>query len=222
MSDTEIRALNFEVDEVGKHVKGSKKRYAWTFELSGKKHKMVLDSSMLSGKVKLELDNKILIDAELSVGVAFQHPFTLEGFSLNVLQQGDNYEFRLNNKVFSHLYNQEKTKSSFQREEDCVQDIKVDTSNFAAQSKIKINIGGSGMKKKSMAAVAQSDNWNDLAGNQQFPNYFGDQGSEQVQQPKVQQNQNTGDLLEMNQAQNQEFNTMQNMFSTSVPTGSRP
>ena len=31
MSDGGIKALGFEVDEVGKHVKGSKKRYVWTF-----------------------------------------------------------------------------------------------------------------------------------------------------------------------------------------------
>lgn len=94
------------MEEVGKHLKGSKKRYFWTFELSGKRHRVVLDSSMLSGKVKLELDGKVIVDQEISMGTAFQHPFTLDGFSLNVLQQGDNFEFRINNKVFSHLYNQ--------------------------------------------------------------------------------------------------------------------
>ena len=37
---------------------------------------------------------------------------------------------------------------SFKREEDCVQDFNVDSSNFTAQSKMKLNIGGMSMKKK--------------------------------------------------------------------------
>lgn len=52
---------------------------------------------------------------------SFQYPFTLEGFALNVIQQGDAFELRINNKVFSHLYTQcnlyhhniEKTQNEF-------------------------------------------------------------------------------------------------------------
>ena len=37
------------------------------------------------------------------------------------------------------------------------------------------------MKKKANR-VAESDNWNDLGGNQQFPNYFGNDENQQEQQ----------------------------------------
>jgi hypothetical protein len=50
------------VDEVGKHVKGSKKRYCWEIALKDKAHTIVLDFSFISGKVKITVDRKILLE----------------------------------------------------------------------------------------------------------------------------------------------------------------
>ena len=55
-----IRALRFDVDEVGKHVKGSKKRFTWEVALKDKHHILVLDFSFVSGKVKITCDRKIM------------------------------------------------------------------------------------------------------------------------------------------------------------------
>lgn len=49
---------------------------------------------------------------------AFQYPFTVDGVNANIIQQGDNFELRINNLVFSHLYNQERTRQEFVYEED--------------------------------------------------------------------------------------------------------
>ena len=52
------------------------------------------------------------------LGAAFQFPFTLEGNNLNIIQQGETFELRINNQVFTHLWQQEKNKSEFQYEDD--------------------------------------------------------------------------------------------------------
>jgi uncharacterized protein YjaZ len=171
----QIQALRFDVDEVGKHVKGSKKRYCWEIALKDKAHSIVLDFSFISGKVKITVDRKILLENELPADVSFQYPFTLDGFALNIIQQGESFELRINNKVFSHLYTQQKTNTEFKKYEDEVKDIKVDIAQLNPQKqKISLNIGAfgpAGMKKKKDAGEAQS--WNAFAGGS-FPNYFGE------------------------------------------------
>jgi hypothetical protein len=57
----QIQALRFDVEEVGKHVKGSKKRYSWDIALKDKSHSIVLDFSFISGKIKITVDRKILL-----------------------------------------------------------------------------------------------------------------------------------------------------------------
>lgn len=52
------------------------------------------------------------------LGAAFQFPFSVDGNNLNIIQQGESFELRINNQVFTHLWQQEKTKSEFQFEED--------------------------------------------------------------------------------------------------------
>lgn len=86
--------------------------------MNGRQHSIVLDFSFISGKVKVAVDRKILLDNELPANTSFQYPFTLDGNSLNVIQQGESFELRINNKVFSHLYNQAKTNKEFKKYED--------------------------------------------------------------------------------------------------------
>jgi len=56
----EVIPLRFDVEEVGKHVKSSKKRFTWELALKGRSHIVVLDFSFISGKVKVTVDRKIL------------------------------------------------------------------------------------------------------------------------------------------------------------------
>jgi uncharacterized protein YjaZ len=120
--------------------------------LKDKGHTIVLDFSFISGKIKITVDRKILLENELPADVSFQYPFTLDGFALNIIQQGETFELRINNKVFSHLYTQHKTNTEFKKYEDEVKDIKVDISQLNPQNKkISLNIGAfgtAGMKKK--------------------------------------------------------------------------
>jgi hypothetical protein len=56
-----IQALRFNIEEVGKHVKASKKRFTWEIALKEKHHSITLDFSFISGKVKITVDRKILL-----------------------------------------------------------------------------------------------------------------------------------------------------------------
>lgn len=166
------------MEEVGKHVKGSKKRYCWEIALRDKAHNIVLDFSFLSGKIKITVDRKILLENELPADVAFQYPFNLDGFALNIIQQGESFELRINNKVFSHLYTQQKTNTEFKKYEDEVKDIKVDIGhlNNPQGKKISLNIGafgGQGGMKKKKDASGEQGAWNAFAGGS-FPSYFGE------------------------------------------------
>lgn len=145
--------------------------------LRDKAHTIVLDFSFLSGKIKITVDRKILLENELPADVAFQYPFNLDGFALNIIQQGESFELRINNKVFSHLYTQQKTNTEFKKYEDEVKDIKVDINhlNNPQGKKISLNIGafgGQGMKKKKETSGGGADGWNAFAGGS-FPSYFG-------------------------------------------------
>jgi hypothetical protein len=101
----------------------------------------------------------------------------LDGFALNIIQQGETFELRINNKVFSHLYTQQKTNTEFKKYEDEVKDIKVDIAQFNPQGKkLSLNIGafgGQGGMKKKKEAVGEQGSWNAFAGGA-FPSYFGD------------------------------------------------
>ncbi len=111
----QIVALHFNIEEIGKHVAGSKKRYVWAISLKNKSHTITLDFSFISGKVKITVDRKVLLENEIPSNVSFQYSFTLDGFALNIIQQGETFELRINNKVFSHLYTQHKTNTEFKK-----------------------------------------------------------------------------------------------------------
>ena len=114
MTEQQVVALDYYEDDIGKHVKASKRRFMWKFTIAGQLHQLNCDLSILSGKVQLVCDGRILKNAELIDGLVFQHSFVLEGCQCIILQQGDTVEFRINNKSFLHILNQEKTKKEFQ------------------------------------------------------------------------------------------------------------
>ncbi len=241
----EITPLRFNVEEVGKHVKGSKKRFTWEFSSKGKLHLIVLDFSFISGKVKLAVDRRVLYESELPSNAAFQHPFTLDGYAVNVIQQGELFELRINNKVFSHLYNQQKTTAEFRGYESEIKDVQVDHSKFEKkQGSVQLNIGALGDKKKKKQNNTTSDvAWDAFGNEESFPSYFkeGDtaptktetvreRGSENLIDEPVETKQE--DILEMPVVKQEvispsqealiemtkpsDFNTMQGLFATSV------
>lgn len=62
MAEEKIKAISFKVDEVGKYMKGSKKRFEWVLGLNNKTHTIILDFSFISGKVKAYVDGRVLLE----------------------------------------------------------------------------------------------------------------------------------------------------------------
>ena len=147
----EVLAVDYEFEEVGKHVKGSKKRYIWKIQIKGQLHDIVCDTSLVSSKVKISVDGKAIYDSDVWAGNTFQHAFVFRECHCVIIQQGERFELRVNNKAFMHMLNQQKTSQAFKSMEDHVEDIKV-TKNFAksTESKVTLNISamGEGMKKR--------------------------------------------------------------------------
>lgn len=87
----EITALDYSFEEVGKHVKSSKKRYIWRFCIREKTHTVVCDTSMVSNKIKLVIDGTPILETDIWAGQGFQHKFTIEGADCHLLQSGDRF-----------------------------------------------------------------------------------------------------------------------------------
>jgi uncharacterized membrane protein len=64
MSESRVRALKFEVVDVGRHIKSSKKRYFWSLSIGERFYNFLLDDSVVSGKSKLSINGKIFHQTE--------------------------------------------------------------------------------------------------------------------------------------------------------------
>ena len=68
--------------------------------------------SYLSGKKKVYRDG-VQIHEVQKFGTSFQYPFEVGNHSLNIVQHGDQFELRIDNQSFQHLYHMERTKRAF-------------------------------------------------------------------------------------------------------------
>ena len=155
MTEERIKAINYNVEEIGKYMKSSKKRFEWVVGLNRKTHTIVLDFSFISGKVKVVIDGRVILENEIPLNTSFQYPFTLDGFALNLIQQGQSCELRINNKVFSHLYIQAKTEQEFTKDkgEFVIAPDKEFLAKINTHEKMTLDIGNT----KKVKRVKESD-----------------------------------------------------------------
>uniref|UniRef100_A0A0G4I6Q4 Uncharacterized protein n=1 Tax=Chromera velia CCMP2878 TaxID=1169474 RepID=A0A0G4I6Q4_9ALVE len=76
-ADTQIQALYFETDAVGKSMAGSKVKYTWVLEVKGKRHQIDLTSSRLSGRRKVFMDGRLLYEAQTLRASVFQYTWPM-------------------------------------------------------------------------------------------------------------------------------------------------
>jgi hypothetical protein len=110
-----ILAVYQNVEDVGKNIKGTKKRYTWVIEIDGKMYTFILDTSVISGKIKLTCNNQIVAAAEGQIVGGFQHSMVLDDCQVLILSTSDSFELRINNRAFSHMLGQERTQKEFVR-----------------------------------------------------------------------------------------------------------
>jgi hypothetical protein len=147
-----VRAVYFAVQDVGKHMKKSKKRFIWKFQIDGHEHVLEMFVSYMSGKKQIILDGRSVYEAQKMTS-SFQFPFTVENASSMVVQHGDQFELRINNQVFSHLYNQERMKREFQFEDGEAKGAR-DDDDFGSRN--KNDFGDFGREERSYESRSQA------------------------------------------------------------------
>ena len=94
-----IRPISSNVDEVGKTIKSTKKKYTWKMEMDGKHICIEFFNSVITGKKKILQNGQVIYENNQHSG-AFHFPFTIGKHSLSLVQHGDNFELRINNNSF--------------------------------------------------------------------------------------------------------------------------
>ncbi len=107
----DIKNLSYVEQDVGQHIKSTKKHFIWEFLLDGKPHKIELYDSRLSGKKKMIKDGQVW--KEVEGDVAFSKSFEIGRYSCTIIQHGEKYELRVDNQSFSHLMDLEKNRVFF-------------------------------------------------------------------------------------------------------------
>lgn len=108
-----------------------------------------MDTSIISGKVKLTCNNQIVAMTEQQPLATFQHKMLINENHIVIMAIApDLYEMRINNQVFNHLLNQERTKKEFIKNHQACEDFVLDHKITAANTEttglkktIKLKIG---------------------------------------------------------------------------------
>jgi hypothetical protein len=109
----DLKNLMHVEQDVGQHIKSTKKHFVWEFLLDSKPHKIELYDSKLSGKKKVIKDGLILVEIEEDFS-AFSKSFEIGKHACTIIQHGEKYELRIDNQSFNHLMDLEKNKIYFQ------------------------------------------------------------------------------------------------------------
>lgn len=77
--------------------------HTWEFQLKGNYHKIEFWDSRLSGKKKLAVDGKVIVENNNSIAV-FNYSFQLDSYYFNLVQVSDTkYDIKINSFFFDEL-----------------------------------------------------------------------------------------------------------------------
>ena len=65
--------IRFNEENIGATIKGSKKKFQWTFEMDGRSNTIVLECSMITHKRKLSFNGEIKFHGFKKVGSRFTY-----------------------------------------------------------------------------------------------------------------------------------------------------
>lgn len=109
----EIRALNFELHDIGEMISSSKQHIIWHFTINSMIHKVELFDSVYTGRRRVKIDNQETYDSG-RVGFFGNENFSfndkLDDVDLDIRESDDCFLLYLNHIIFSQLYLQEKAK----------------------------------------------------------------------------------------------------------------
>ena len=101
----------FEIREVGKRIKSTKKQFIWRFNIDGKDHVVELFSSWSSNKKKVVLDGTVKTEVKQK---SFQYQLIVDGMAMSIQENSnDSYDLCVKGKFFMELWDQEKREATF-------------------------------------------------------------------------------------------------------------
>ena len=108
-----FKPLAYEVTNVGRHIKSTKKKYLWKLELDNKEYEITLYISKLSSKRKILLNGDIHSIEKRSSTTFGSYPLRVGSHNLLVFEVDDNkFDLRVDNLSFEATYNSQKHNSS--------------------------------------------------------------------------------------------------------------
>jgi len=102
-----IKTVSFEVIDLGKLMKKSKKKFAWKFSIDGIPNHIELIVSYYSGKKVIIHNGVNIYEGKKKMDSHFSFPFQIEVNMCSITQNGDHYELKINNQSFDQLYEQQ-------------------------------------------------------------------------------------------------------------------
>jgi hypothetical protein len=103
-----IIAISFNIREIGKKIKRTKKEYIWNFKVDFQEHFIHFFYSFLSGKRKLLYDDRKLLE-ENKLGLSYKFEWRSDGASYTLIQDGDEFDLEINGKKFRYWQSPKKT-----------------------------------------------------------------------------------------------------------------
>ena len=114
----EVRALNFELNNVGEIVAPSKEQIVWHFTINGVIHKVELYNSILTKRKRVVVDQQEKYDTGrvgLFDNVDFSYDFFIDGVPIDIEEDNDIFVMKIMGIPFHRLYLEERKKKREQK-----------------------------------------------------------------------------------------------------------
>ena len=106
-----VRSVNLTVENVGKVVKSSKKKFTWTLKVDAKDFKVVYTRSSMSGKDRIIINEQVLYQKKEMFRSAFDVKVSYEGTEFRVKSNDRSYKLFINTDDFDELFGHDKVRS---------------------------------------------------------------------------------------------------------------
>lgn len=105
-----IRALEYNLEAVGKTIKSSKKRHTWTAKVDAREYRIVYTRSSMSGKNRIEVNSQLVFQDQSHFG-NFNHTFEMDGTQFVIKQGPETYHLLIDGRDFADIFGLDKVKS---------------------------------------------------------------------------------------------------------------
>lgn len=108
-----MEAITYSVTPIGKYFANSKLKHTWKFSLNRTFHEINLKVSHSTSKVKLWLDNSLILKSLLNFQSGFSTEVNVSGTILKVAQVNNDFDLFYNNTPFASFYPSNSHQQSF-------------------------------------------------------------------------------------------------------------